>query len=200
VSRNQKKKTTEVDSSEQLNDFSEHMVHALEVLIGVEERLFFDGKEDDVEQKTPWDRLDALVAMPVADFSNLKRDTFARKKTDYSSQLAIECAYICAALAIQLQQVERTFEAYTSLFHLFRFVGAAIPKFHNENIPISATHAASSLAQESANSRRKVSERFVRRFQSLGLTKNRAASVLANEFGITEEHARKKLQGVAKSA
>ena len=37
---------------------------------------------------------------------------------------------------------------------------------------------------------------FERRFRQLGMSKNNAAAILSNEFGISQETARKKLQGV----
>jgi hypothetical protein len=74
-------------------------------------------------------------------------------------------------------------------------MGAAVPEYRIEHISVSTAQAATSLASASTKKNRENAERYMTRFRELGLTKNRAAPILVKEFGITEERARKKLQG-----
>ena len=64
------------------------------------------------------------------------------------------------------------------------------------NAPPSPREAALQLAAVSKVAAIERQNRFERRFRELSMSKNNAAAILAGEFGISEETARKKLQGV----
>jgi hypothetical protein len=185
---------------EPLEDFGEHLIRTVELLAGLQERLFQGLALTDTQEKTAFEKLDELLELSVEDFNSKHRETFERHKEDRTSRMTIELAYFAIVRALHLRSAERTFDAYLCLFNAFRYMGAAVPRFVAEHIPPSTVQAASTLASVSSRKKREEALRFMQRFRELGLTKNRAAPILAKEFAITEERARKKLQGVVSNA